>query len=416
MARYDETPMRVTHKQPMETTMPRLLDMSASSSSLPVGSLPHTGLKTDLVTKASSVSKMFSSEHTFAMVFRVDVPDMDNEVQTQMLTLFGPSLSWNQLLGGNTSDCMMRALQETCSVTSSASAFKMKVRIAVTDQHPANVLCEQLLTASRRDQWKSLHVFCTMHQAARCMSKSFILLEEHVSGLVNYALSLSIGANMVGFRAAVAAVLRNRPLLIHRGSPPAQVLQHKACMLELFGSTGTRQKERRLLLQHLATGDWNRKDVLEMYIAEGIDLDQNLLVQNYIHSLVYALCNKSFSTYPRHRWMGCDGATDEVCLLECVHGLATAAYEHWCFCLQSGRNPAEVVPKACASSTCVEAVPGVALDVALEDVEPSSGSDGGNEDDGTAGIGSGGVSLPLSSATAQASSSLAAKNDKRRKK
>eukprot|EP00971_Amphidinium_carterae_P328392 6460245-Amphidinium_carterae.2 len=239
----------------------------------------------------------------------------------------------------------MRALQETSNVPACAKQFRMQARIATTDQHLANILCEKLMTASSEGQWTSLHLFCTMHQAARCMTRSFVLVEEHVSGLVNYALSLGIGANMIGFRAALASVLAHRPLLIHRMTPPAHVVQYQTCMLDLFCSTGTRQKERRLLLEHLATGDWHKCDVLEIYIAESIDVDTNLLVQNYIQGLLYALCNKSFTTYPRHRWLGCDAAVDEICLLQSCHGLASAAYQHWCYCLGRGSDPANTKPE-----------------------------------------------------------------------
>ena len=35
-----------------------------------------------------------------------------------------------------------------------------------------------------------------------------------------------------------------------------------------------------------------------------------------------ALTVRVFRTYPRHRWLGCDIALDEIVLLESVHGLA----------------------------------------------------------------------------------------------
>eukprot|EP00971_Amphidinium_carterae_P036922 725702-Amphidinium_carterae.4 len=40
-----------------------------------------------------------------------------------------------------------------------------------------------------------------------------------------------------------------------------------------------------------------------------------------------ATTSSNFHTYPRHRWLGCDLATNEFGLLQSIHGLASAAFQ-----------------------------------------------------------------------------------------
>eukprot|EP00971_Amphidinium_carterae_P348227 6490393-Amphidinium_carterae.1 len=375
MARYDETPMRVTHKQTMESMLPRssagTIDSLGGTDVEMESSHSHLGLST----KASSVSKMLSCEHKHAMLVKTQVADNSGGLATKYVFIMGATLGWNQLLGNASSDCMGRALQETCAVSRHASSFRLKTRLAITDQAPANILCEKLLVEARNDQWCSLHIYCTVHHAARSMTRSFILLEEHVSGLVNFALALSLGPSMVGFRQAVAAIIAHRPMLIHRGHAPPDVVEYQKCMLDTFCKSGSRQKERRLLLEHLATGDWRRGDVIEVYVVEGVDIDSKQVLSTYINGIIYALCHKAFSTYPRHRWLGCDVSTDEVGLLEAVHSLASASFRHWCRCLQLHKDPSQVVPHVLNSKEADLGDPEQSLSEHMVDVVVDSDED-----------------------------------------
>eukprot|EP00971_Amphidinium_carterae_P328391 6460245-Amphidinium_carterae.1 len=75
--RYDETPMKVSHKQAMDKTVPHQhqshgSELEVASVALPSQSAAH------LVTKATSVTKMFSSEHRFVMVLKVDAPNAED--------------------------------------------------------------------------------------------------------------------------------------------------------------------------------------------------------------------------------------------------------------------------------------------------------------------------------------------------
>ena len=49
------------------------------------------------------------------------------------------------------------------------------------------------------------------------MTRSFELFEQHISGMINFALSLQVGANMYDFRLALSAVVAHKPLVILRG-------------------------------------------------------------------------------------------------------------------------------------------------------------------------------------------------------
>ena len=98
---------------------------------------------------------------------------------------------------------------------------------------------------------------------------------------------------------------------------------------------GPSQASRHHLLLSYATGDWRREGVFEHYVPPGVEVDEEQLRLSSAKAMVLALAPALFKVYPRHRWVGCDIATDQVLLAQCVHGLGSACFLEICGDLQA---------------------------------------------------------------------------------
>ena len=151
-------------------------------------------------------------------------------------------------------------------------------------------------------------------------------LEDHVSGLLHFALAVDSGTAMTAFREAFTKFMYSHPFEVLHGPPPVDVVQYQNFILDLFGRTGARQAEKNYPLRTLAIGDWRLKDRFQIYLPVGVLVDYEELRKTVTQGLLLALTSKVFSKYPRHRCLGCEEATDEIALLDCIHGLGTATF------------------------------------------------------------------------------------------
>eukprot|EP00971_Amphidinium_carterae_P352343 6492556-Amphidinium_carterae.1 len=326
--RYDETPMKVSHYQDVGECMPEaFLTSSAHDGTSAHGS--H-GFSSGLVTKTSMTSKLFSTEHKYVMVLHMFV-ETASGLQKQPVVLIGSVLSLNQMLGKRaTGEVLMKALHASGAPSTAADQFLMKVRMATTDAAPANFAAEKMLKESRDPDWLQAHVFCNVHVAARALTKTMHMSDFHVTGLLSFALALNGGGCTLEFRKSVAAVIIQRPFLVQRGSPPAHVLSEKKFLLSIFGTTGSKLAERLFLLEKVCTGDWSKTNCLEVYVPAGVEVDEKQLHMEYLKAVLWVLCHKGYETYPRHRWLGADIATDEVALSLALHNIGGEAFQLMC--------------------------------------------------------------------------------------
>ena len=223
----------------------------------------------------------------------------------------------------------LRELQLRLSNASPAArVFKRQSRIATTDSHPANILCEQHIARERGDpaQSDNLHQLCDVHKLQTCHEKEMALVAEDVSGMVNLALSLRNGANMERFRACLADEIASR-LEVLEGSCPPEAKAHKKRVLGHFIRHGASVATRRLLLVVGPNGDWRARCV-QVYVPLGhaAATSRRDVAEQLASSLIVALCNSQPSLYPRSRWTGADIACDELALLESVHKLLSTTY------------------------------------------------------------------------------------------
>ena len=321
--RYDETPMRITHKQTL-ASLGVLPAPSSSDDRSSGGKRSHQELRGGHQIKASSVSKMFSTEQTFACLLEVTLPS-EAGPRRQCVGFQGSTLCWNQLLEKTTSQNILAALMETSTTSSFASEFGLKCRISTTDLAGGNIGAEKLYKSLRGAEWSHIHLACNVHIVARMHSKALSFWEADISGALNLSLCLSAGAAMTKFRAALADIVSER-LTITRHKPSLEAEKHKAFLLKLFGSTGTKKAERHFLLSSVITGDWRLRDVLQVYIPPGLPVDLPAVQKNVLEAATNAISRSNFHVFPRHRWLGADRALDEIGLCEGVFGLCSAAF------------------------------------------------------------------------------------------
>ena len=197
---------------------------------------------------------------------------------------------------------------------------------------------------------------------------------EHISCALNMALFLGLGENMVLFRKSLALLIRRR-LKVIRAAPPPHVRRHQDWVLSSFCAQGPKARVRRCTLQALLNGDWTCHQEVQVYLAPEVEVDLPKLQEQVIQGVMLALASRTLRQYPRHRWLGAEGALDDILLLQCVHGLCSAAFLHMCL----GVDPLDdlAASRALSSLETTSQPPGGAagdeLDVVLQETGPSSG-------------------------------------------
>ena len=329
--RFDETPMKVrvkdvlTHPKPAKNIFPHVQALHFDANPDPSAALAT------FFTQTTAVCKLFAVDDKFTILLKEEGGSTadDTAGTDKYYVVQGQSLCHLQCLERATGPTLLQGLLENLAVSSSVQAQRiMKVRSTCTDQAGSNKVAEDSCKKVLGADWHGLHYPCNVHKIARTLQKVTLLMKEHIAGLLHFALAFETASSMSQFRAALSQVIAARPLVVHRGQPPAHVREYQEFCLNLFGHTGSKQEAKRYLIRAVVNGDWRRRDCLEYYVPAGVADNHDELHNTIRQGLLVALTSKVFSKYPRHRWLGCDTATDEIGLLECIHGLGSACGLH----------------------------------------------------------------------------------------
>ena len=331
--RFDETPMKVSVRQNLDNLLFNPLQDVVGPQPPQADPLSHPDVRGRHQARASTTAKLFASEQRYAMVIR-RAWRQDFEGDSPYLFLQGQALTNLQVLERATGAVMKEALLLNNGVSRSANDFVYKVRVTTTDMAPANALAEASIMRERDANWSHLHLPCNVHIISRIFTRTFSFAEDQVSGMINFALSLSQGPAMEQFRKTMATIIEER-LVIIPGVCPVESGEYRRFILDLFCTTGSHVALKQHLLGSLPNGDWRNSERVEVYIEPGVAFEEAVVRNQVTTALLLSLSHKAFSTYPRHRWLGCDLATDEYGLCEAVHGLASATYERM---LEEGRG------------------------------------------------------------------------------
>ena len=391
LVRYDETPMKVAHKQQLQDLFPATGPTGASSPS--TSTLPSHGTAAESVyaktlRSTPTASKIFAVEQRFLMVLQLGSEAAAGDPPLKYVALSGQDLTSLRVMHRASGECEHQCLKESSPISRWANVYTLKVRVATTDQAGSNFAAKEAFQAVRQpDGWSSLHLPCQLRIMANVFSKTFDLANTQITGMVNLSLYLGLGGQMHAFRKALTQVVQERMVII-RGTCPPEARAYRSCMLDIFCSKGRNLAIKRFLLEHFATGDWRKRDAFEVSLPPAIEVDETAMQANVCQAMAIALTGSLFRIYPRHRWVGADITLDQIGLCEAVHGLASAAFgKMQDLSAEGGRGRASVAAGSQAGAMTAEqgqipgtqmepeAVPGVAFAAAQQplDEEPGAG-------------------------------------------
>ena len=368
--RFDETPIRVRVKEVLSNPLTgHFPDIGAATP----GDAPKSVLDaamSQFFTQTTAVCKLLAVDNKFTLLLKKENYGSEAAASfaDKYVAIQGPSLCHLQCLERAIGATMLQGFLENLGVSKHVQDVPMKIRSTCTDQAGSNKVAEDALRSRLGPGWLGLHHPCNVHKVARALQKSTEVVKEHVTGLLRFALGLETASAMSQFCTALSRVIADRELVVIPGHPPPAVQAYQDFCLNLFGKTGAKQNTKQYLIRTLVNGDWRRKDCLELYVPPGHVYDLQEPKLNVTKDLLVALTSKVFSKYPRHRWLGCDVATDEVGLLECIHVLRSAALA--AMQLHAGRAEAE------RDAATVATAPG---DLATDPVEDFAGEPAANE-------------------------------------
>lgn len=246
----------------------------------------------------------------------------------RLVSLTGSSLAPLQLLQRTTGECLLAADRRREAMTPKAEVFQAKTRLATLDAYAANERVERAKQRERGENWRRMLLRCEVHQTAGAMKRFFALVDGLTSGQIHFALSLRFCTNFSVFSEFLKEVVRRR-IRIRRGTPPADAVAFRTQLLRLCLARGPKLLQRHVALACLPNGDWRLRDVVEVHLPEAVDVTKERIADLVADAVQVVLAGRQIKLYPRHRWTGIDDALDQMCLLEGIHGLASAVYPLW---------------------------------------------------------------------------------------
>lgn len=318
---YDETPLSVQIRKDFWS-----LVQQGGAGVGDEGSTALTGAelagfeKTPLlqITTNASEQKILQHQGTICMLLRV---------ADRSVILKSPPLAGLVVMENGTAEVLASAELRLSTSTEASASFEQRVRAAHTDAGAPNFSCEKMLSNVRAPEFKLLHRLCDIHRTSLVHGKTFALLDDNVRGMIACALSLRVGSAMTRFRRCLKAEIESRLQILH-GQPPRDATRYKLAVLRLFVSQGRNLAVRRLLLVMCPNGDW-RSPAVQYYapLGEQQAVDRKKVLAHLTTGLLTALCACRPEVYPRHRWTGCDLATDDLSIMEACHGLLSSTYK-----------------------------------------------------------------------------------------
>eukprot|EP00971_Amphidinium_carterae_P264823 5253071-Amphidinium_carterae.1 len=290
-----------------------------------VGQIQHGAV---LHPKVASVQKIFACQNRFVMLLKCS--GCEDASTSEFWLIRGSSLTHLQILNSGNAHALRRALDACSGVSASASSYPFKDRVVITDSASTNFAAEKLMKSSLGCGWCHLHQPCIVHLLAMAHQHAFSCLQPHISGIVNFSLSLALGGSMELYRQSVAHVLEHEiPIVVLRGYPTARCQAYQQYILDLCCTQGGQLEVRKQLLQKYLNGDWTNTSQVQVYVVPGLEVNESHLKRIVKDVVSQVLCGRCYSIYSQHRWLGCLYAVQEVTLGLALHGVGAAAFKHF---------------------------------------------------------------------------------------
>ena len=198
-----------------------------------------------------------------------------------------------------------------------AEKFDLRCRLVAIDGAGSNDRAERHWL-EQHPLWSSLVVHCHVHMLYAVHKKTFSLVDPDLTGLINIALCVRGGRQMVHLKAALARVLMAK-LKFVRGHCSEAAMKHKHFVLDLYFGHDKWNVGHKILLLRCAPGNFMNHDAFEYILRPGeSEEDAKQTLKKY---LVPFLCRRAWRIYPRSRWIGADKSFADVGIWASIHYL-----------------------------------------------------------------------------------------------
>ncbi len=193
--------------------------------------------------------------------------------------------------------------------------FKFKARVVSSDRCAAQLVAERGL-AALRPGFVSLHVGCEIHMRT--------LPIRAVSEMIRVALPLRLGGRMKVFRRCLLDEIAST-IDIQEGRSSVAAKEYRRAAVTAFMGTGVRSRAIQTLLSILPNGDWERHDIVQVFVHPGKFWDKGVVARMLKRALCLSLCGASFDVFNRKRWTENDHCVSQLGLMQACHGLPQVA-------------------------------------------------------------------------------------------
>eukprot|EP00971_Amphidinium_carterae_P026100 514702-Amphidinium_carterae.2 len=269
----------------------------------------------------SGSAKLLQVQTGFGMLLRA---------MQQPVLVSGPTLNPVLPLARGTGQGLLQALACVSAVGRVSTNFKLQVRGTVLDKGNANGVAERGIAALRGPSWKAVALDCQAHIISTIFKKTFDgLMQSHVSGLVQLALSVVETGKFSIWRRALVAEIDSRKVVFIQGPLQDDAQAYKDLVMELFIDRGNNPLSNRVLLESLNTGDWRAQE-FQIVLEAGCTIPSvehvKAMLKNILPSI---LASKQMTLFPRHRWTGSEEAISEVLLLDMMFHLLRPTFQRF---------------------------------------------------------------------------------------
>jgi hypothetical protein len=266
-------------------------------------------------------ARILQSKQSFSMVVRT--------LEDKVLTISGSTLNWTQLIQNTKAPTLAEAERRRCGMTKDAEKFQRKIRCTALDQYASNKAKESSIKAARDGSWSSSNIDCHLHIWGLIMRAVFDGLYPQLGlGLMHFACSVNLGTYLELWADSVEEVAFAKSIVTR--TPPsreAKAFRHQVLMLAM--RQGTHLLHKRLSLLMLPTGDWRRRDKLEIYVPPGLEVNELQIRRAVSRGVANTTARRKYSRYEKFRLLEPEKACDEVLILEAISGLASETYPYF---------------------------------------------------------------------------------------
>ena len=259
----------------------------------------------------------------------------------QLISLIGRTPCPLQILKSTSGANLFQAAKQRDAVSSVVNRFRTKLRYQCMDGAPSNGVAERLFMAQpERKGWESMFVRCEVHLVQLNIKKTFhALVPNLLRGQLHFSLAINEGDGLRVLQQCVRDVVQERVLVLRDVSPPADILPFKRHVMALVLARGRNMVMKRLLMQCLPNGNWQRRDRIEIYVPPGPEVCIPSLAAVVAEAIVTIVAGARYTTYSANRWTKADEALDEIALMDIFCGVGSEAFRRFCaVCTADGRR------------------------------------------------------------------------------